>query len=199
MTETRGSAVPPTVLWDRHNTAAQRLFARNLAERWSALPATDRRLDTAQQVTGIHADDLLDYLLGLKEPDLAHLILLADYVGCRPIALWPTAGETAQFVKHDPNQTLPVRLVAAQQIDLEAIEYFNIAAHCIGVIERAGQPDILCYDKAGVLKQFARDMGGEDEAVSFFYNNTVGTWAGEHTPCFLTAYATPTIHNIDDV
>lgn len=199
MTETRGSAVAPTVLWDRHNTAAQRLFAKHLTERWSQLPATDRRLDRAQQVTGIEADDLLDYLLGLKEPDLAHLILLADYVGCRPIALWPTAGETARSIKNDPSHNLPVRLLAAHQVEPEAIEYFNIAAHCIGVIERAGQPDILCYDKAGVLKQFADDMGGEHAAVEFFYQNTVGTWAGEYTPCFLTAYTNPTIHPIDDV
>lgn len=68
-------------------------FAAHLRQYWTALPATDRHLDAAQRMTGIRADDLLDYLLGLKEPDLAHLILLADYCGCKAVDLWPSRKE----------------------------------------------------------------------------------------------------------
>jgi hypothetical protein len=86
----RTDGKPPFIDSQRRTLDA---FAAKLRQEWRHLPATDRRLDTAQRMTGILADDLLDYLLGLKEPDLAHLILLSDYCGCHAVDLWPTRKE----------------------------------------------------------------------------------------------------------
>ena len=93
-TTTHGSALPPQVTrFDDSQRRTLDALAAKLRQEWRHLPAADRRLDTAQRMTGIPADDLLDYLLGLKEPDLAHLILLSDYCGCHAVDLWPTNKE----------------------------------------------------------------------------------------------------------
>lgn len=55
----------------------------------------------------------------------------------------------------------------------------------IGVIERFGQPPIVCYDKEKVLEKLSKDMSYED-AIEFFEFNQLGAWVGDSTPCFLT-------------
>ena len=55
----------------------------------------------------------------------------------------------------------------------------------IGYIERAGTPTIACYDKYKCIEILARDMTYED-AVEYFYYNTIGAYVGENTPCFFT-------------
>ena len=55
----------------------------------------------------------------------------------------------------------------------------------IGYIERAGMSAIACYDKDKCIEILAKDMTYE-EAMEYFYYNTVGAYVGENTPCFLT-------------
>jgi len=57
---------------------------------------------------------------------------------------------------------------------------------CIaGVVERIGQPPIICYDRDKVLnKLMSQDMDYE-EAVEYFEYNQQGAWMGEGTPCFI--------------
>lgn len=55
----------------------------------------------------------------------------------------------------------------------------------LGVCERFGQEPIVAYDRDKVIELFAKDMGDE-EAEEWFYFNTIGAWAGEHTPCFIS-------------
>lgn len=58
---------------------------------------------------------------------------------------------------------------------------------CIaGVVERFGQPDIICYDKKKVIaKLVERDGMTAEDAVEFYEFNQLGSWVGESTPCFI--------------
>lgn len=56
----------------------------------------------------------------------------------------------------------------------------------VGIVERYGQPPIVCYDKQKVLQSLEADGCDPDEAEEFFYFNQIGAWAGESTPCFLS-------------
>ena len=55
----------------------------------------------------------------------------------------------------------------------------------VGLVERQGQPTILCYDRALILAKLEREMSAE-EAEEFFDFNIIGAWMGDRTPCFLT-------------
>jgi hypothetical protein len=58
---------------------------------------------------------------------------------------------------------------------------------CIeGVVERIGQPNIICYDKARVIAKSMEDGMEYDEAEDYFNYNQLGAYVGETTPCFLT-------------
>jgi len=56
----------------------------------------------------------------------------------------------------------------------------------IGVVERAGQSPIVCYDRDKVLQQHMDDGMDYEEALEFFEFNQLGAWVGDATPCFLT-------------
>ena len=58
---------------------------------------------------------------------------------------------------------------------------------CIeGVVERFGQPDIICYNKAKVLDQIMVESScSYDEALEFYEFNQLGAWVGDTTPCFI--------------
>lgn len=55
----------------------------------------------------------------------------------------------------------------------------------VGVVERFGQPPIVCYDKNKVIQKLMSDNMTEEEAEEFFYFNQIGAYVGENTPCFL--------------
>lgn len=58
---------------------------------------------------------------------------------------------------------------------------------CIaGVVERFGQPPIVCYDKDKVIKSLCDDGMADEEALEYFDFNQLGAWVGELTPCFLS-------------
>lgn len=59
--------------------------------------------------------------------------------------------------------------------------------NCIeGVVERFGQPDIICYDKAKVLDKIMVESNcSYDEALEFYEFNQLGAWVGDTTPCFI--------------
>lgn len=56
----------------------------------------------------------------------------------------------------------------------------------IGVVERYGQPDIVCYSKAKVINKLMLDGMTFDDAMDFHEYNQAGAWVGDLTPCFLT-------------
>lgn len=56
----------------------------------------------------------------------------------------------------------------------------------IGVVERYGQPDIVCYDKAKVINKLMSDGMTFGDAIDFHEYNQAGAWVGDLTPCFLT-------------
>ena len=57
---------------------------------------------------------------------------------------------------------------------------------CIaGIVERIGQPDIICYDRDKVLDKLISQGMTDEEAVEYFEYNQKGAWMGEGTPCFI--------------
>tara|TARA_Y100000004_G_scaffold174984_1_gene214179 strand:+ start:243 stop:476 length:234 start_codon:yes stop_codon:yes gene_type:complete len=60
---------------------------------------------------------------------------------------------------------------------------------CIaGVVERIGQPDIICYDRGKVLNKLMSQGMTDEEAVEYFEYNQIGAWVGEQTPCFISPF-----------
>lgn len=59
---------------------------------------------------------------------------------------------------------------------------------CIaGIVERCGQPPIVCYDREAVIEKLMKETRGSyEEAEEFFEFNQVGAWLGDSTPCFIT-------------
>lgn len=56
----------------------------------------------------------------------------------------------------------------------------------VGVVERFGHPDILCYDKDMVIEKLMSDGMSDEEAVEWFEYNQLGSYVGPTTPCFIT-------------
>ena len=78
---------------------------------------------------------------------------------------------------------------------LELVEYFQDGDmlqmdgydDCVvGVVEQFGRPPIICYDKEKVLQSLMGEGLTYDEAIDFFHFNQIGSYVGEHTPCFIT-------------
>jgi hypothetical protein len=55
----------------------------------------------------------------------------------------------------------------------------------VGVVERFGQPPILCYDTAKIIRKLIESGSTEEEARENFDVNIAGAWLGDGTPCFL--------------
>lgn len=86
---------------------------------------------------------------------------------------------------------LPEQLVDAGLLDPETITCPDLDAYCLGIVERFGQPPILCYDKHAVLDHLEAQGMTPEQAEEWFDHNTIGSWAGETTPCFLTRLEAP--------
>jgi hypothetical protein len=56
----------------------------------------------------------------------------------------------------------------------------------IGIVDRFGQPPIICYDRAKVIEKLMADGMTEEEAEEFWSFNQIGAWMGPRTPCFLS-------------
>lgn len=56
----------------------------------------------------------------------------------------------------------------------------------LGVAERCSCPPLAVYDAEKCIQILVeRDGMTEEEASEYFQFNTLGAWAGEHTPLFL--------------
>lgn len=78
--------------------------------------------------------------------------------------------------------------------DGEAVLYPNLEGALIGICRRFNQPPVALYDYKKCIEILMRDTEGEEDlseedrylmAVEHFEFNTLGLWAGEHTPAFL--------------
>lgn len=83
--------------------------------------------------------------------------------------------------------TSPSKNAALGGFDAGDLLFMDGYDDCIvGVVERFGQPPILCYDKELVLLQIAKDSGmSEADAEEWFEYNQIGARMGESTPCFI--------------
>lgn len=71
-----------------------------------------------------------------------------------------------------------------EENDMLVMDGFN---HCIvGVVERFGQPPLVCYNRDKVIESHMADGMTFEEAEEYFEFNQIGAWLGESTPCFIT-------------
>lgn len=71
----------------------------------------------------------------------------------------------------------------------DAIIYPDLAEALIGVCEQFGRPPVAAYDFNKCIDIFMEDPEMDyEEAIDHFYFNTLGTWAGDSTPVFITRY-----------
>ena len=55
----------------------------------------------------------------------------------------------------------------------------------MGIVERFGMNPVVLYNKNKCINiMIKRDGMTEEEAIEFYYYNIVGSFMGEHTPCF---------------
>ena len=55
----------------------------------------------------------------------------------------------------------------------------------LGLLERCGQPPVVCYDYDKLIQGFMADGMTYEEAVEWYAHNTAGSWVGEQTPAVL--------------
>ena len=75
-------------------------------------------------------------------------------------------------------------LVGANIDDFAFFEDYNEAF--IGVVSRFGEEPRVCYDYEKVISILISQGMSNDEAIEYFEYNVIGTYCGEHTPCFIT-------------
>lgn len=56
----------------------------------------------------------------------------------------------------------------------------------VGIVERFGQPPIVCYNKTKILERLITDGCTPEEAEEYFEFNQLGASVGTSTPCFIT-------------
>ena len=76
----------------------------------------------------------------------------------------------------------------------DAILYPDLNEALIGICEQFGRPPVAVYDFNKCIDILKQDGTNEDpdtdydDAIDYFYYNTLGTWAGDSTPVFITLY-----------
>ena len=55
----------------------------------------------------------------------------------------------------------------------------------VGIVERCGAPDLVCYDVEQIMVKLCGEGLSRDEAREHYYFNILGAWVGPGTPCFL--------------
>jgi len=85
----------------------------------------------------------------------------------------------SQGIKHIVDEVLGA-------LSEETIVYPDLEQALVGVVSRFGQSDIACYDYHKVIDIYIQQGMSREEAVEYFEFNTIGSWLGETTPCFIT-------------
>jgi hypothetical protein len=67
----------------------------------------------------------------------------------------------------------------------EMIVYPDLKDAIVGIVSRFGQEDIICYDYDKCIEIFMEQGMTHEEALEWFDYNTIGSWVGDTTPCFL--------------
>jgi hypothetical protein len=65
----------------------------------------------------------------------------------------------------------------------------------VGLARHCGQPTLAVYDCGLCINILMRDGMSEDEAEEYLEFNSIGAWAGEHTPLWLVRVER--IENVD--
>jgi hypothetical protein len=58
----------------------------------------------------------------------------------------------------------------------------------IGIAQRFGQEPVIAYDYNQCIAILQSQDMTEEEAIEFFEYNTLGSWAGDSTPVFVTQF-----------
>ena len=72
-------------------------------------------------------------------------------------------------------------------VDIEQFAFFEDYNEAfIGVVNTFGDEPRVCYDYEKVISILIGQGMSQDEAIEYFDFNVIGTYCGEHTPCFIT-------------
>ena len=61
-------------------------------------------------------------------------------------------------------------------------------AAILGVTERCGQVNTVCYDTQKIIEILMEDGMSDEDAWEYYTFNIAGAWVGERTPTFLDIY-----------
>ena len=69
----------------------------------------------------------------------------------------------------------------------EELVFLDDLDDCIaGIVSQAGRPPIVCYDYNKVIAKLVVDCEmTETDAIKYFEFNIIGSFLGDHTPCFI--------------
>lgn len=69
--------------------------------------------------------------------------------------------------------------------DGEAVTWDGCDAAIVGIVERCGQPPLVCYDYELLVQCFVDEETDLEGATEWVDYNIVGAWVGDGTPVIL--------------
>lgn len=129
---------------------------------------------------------VLNALFGADDEGRGQLCIVNDADG----SITKFARITARDGKHvtidEPVYCPDAEELAERLIEAEAILYPNLNDALIGTVQRFGMDTVALYDREKCIEILMGDGMSHEEAEEWFGHNTLGTWAGDGTPCFAT-------------
>jgi len=61
-------------------------------------------------------------------------------------------------------------------------------AAIVGVTERCGQVNTVCYRTGKIIEILIQNGMDDEDAWEYYYFNIAGAWVGDRTPTFLNIY-----------
>ena len=80
------------------------------------------------------------------------------------------------------------KMASLADIREDMVIFPDIAEALIGYSEQFGQESQAIYDKEKVIEIYQKQGMDREEALEYFYFNTLGTGLSEGTPVFLTKF-----------
>jgi len=75
----------------------------------------------------------------------------------------------------------------ADETGLELLRIDGFDDCCIGIVERCGEPPVLCYSSDKIISVLMKEMN-YDDAQEYFDFNIAGAYMGPLTPYFLEVF-----------
>lgn len=102
-----------------------------------------------------------------------------SFKGFEAIGGWTRTTLLNHLMKYEDKQNI------LSEINEDAIVYDGIEDALVGWVERFGQPPIAIYDFDATIQCLMKQGMDEEDAMEWYSYNTLGSWVGDTTPCFL--------------